>query len=134
MLPLHRFRWAYCQLQVLTQFKSTSPKLIKQALLNLPKTLDDTYSRMLELINEDDRSYALQCLRWIAYAHSPLSLDELTEANIIHPSDDPAADGTVETDNRGSWRDALDILAGAYGGSFGTASDDTKEDVSIEGD
>jgi ankyrin repeat protein len=81
------------------------------ALLVLPETLDETYERMLNNISEDDRPYALTFLRWLAYAKSPPSLDQLTEASVVDPADDPAMEGVVDIDNRGGWGDALEILA-----------------------
>ncbi|KAK6436813.1 hypothetical protein LTR95_006993 [Oleoguttula sp. CCFEE 5521] len=105
------FRWVYCQLQQLKKSKSTQPSSLKAALFALPKTLDETYQRMLNNIDEDDRPYALKLIRWLAYAQSPPSLGELAEASIIDPMDDPAADGSVNIDDRGDWEDALEILA-----------------------
>jgi hypothetical protein len=109
---LCRFRWVFCQLQELKKSKSTRPSSVKAALLALPETLDETYERMLNKISEDDRSCALAFLRWLAYAKSPPSLDQLREASVIDPGDDPATRGVVDMDNRGSWEDALEILAG----------------------
>nr|OQO23823.1 hypothetical protein B0A51_08145 [Rachicladosporium sp. CCFEE 5018] len=106
------FRWVYCQLQQLKQSKCTRPSSLRAALFALPKDLDETYQRMLDNINRADRSNALTLLRWLAYAQSPLSLLELAEASIIDPTDNLAADGLVDTDDRGNWADTLNILAG----------------------
>jgi ankyrin repeat protein len=81
-------------------------------LLGLPKDLYETYERMLGKILEHDRPYALTLLRWLAYAQSPVSLDELAEASIIDPTDDPNAHGSVDFEDRGCWEDILEILAG----------------------
>lgn len=102
----------HCQLQELTRSKSTQPKAVKEALLALPETLDETYQRVLEDLDENDHQHALTLLRWLAYAASPRSLDELAEACIIDPTDDPAADGVVDRANRGAWEDTLEMLAG----------------------
>jgi ankyrin repeat protein len=102
----------FCQLQELKKSKSTRPNSVKAALLALPETLDETYERMLNNISEDDRPYALTFLRWLAYAKSPPTLDQLREASVIDPADDPAAKGFVDIDNRGGWGDSLEILAG----------------------
>jgi hypothetical protein len=102
----------YCQLQELKKSKSTRPNSVRKALLVLPETLDETYERMLNNISEDDRPYALTFLRWLAYAKSPPSLDQLTEASVVDPADDPAAEDVVDIDNRGGWGDALELLAG----------------------
>ncbi|KAM0719563.1 hypothetical protein Q7P37_003693 [Cladosporium fusiforme] len=106
------FRWVYCQLQELKKSKSTRPTAIRAALLALPKTLDETYERMLRSISEDDRPCALTFLRWLVYAKSPLTLDQLAEGSIIDPTDYPATEGVVDVDDRGGWGDVLEILAG----------------------
>ena len=115
----------FCQLQELKKSKSTRPNSVKAALLALPETLDDTYERMLNNISEDDRPYALTFLRWLAYAKSPPSLDQLREASVIDPADGTAARGMVDIDNRGGWGDALEILAGLVV----TEGDDDQEET-----
>jgi hypothetical protein len=60
--------------------------LIREALKNLPKTLDDTYSRVFVNIDEVYREDARNALMWLAFAERPLQLQELAEATIIHPS------------------------------------------------
>ncbi|KAK3618321.1 hypothetical protein LTR56_024715 [Elasticomyces elasticus] len=106
------FRWVYCQLQVLKESKSSRPSSIKAALRALPKNLDETYKRMLNKITGDDRPGALTLIRWLAYVQSPLSLDELAAVSIVDPTDDTAADGVVDVEDRGGWEDTLHILAG----------------------
>ncbi|KAF2725237.1 hypothetical protein K431DRAFT_216300, partial [Polychaeton citri CBS 116435] len=102
------FRWAYCQLQELKKLKSTKPKYVKEALRNLPNTLDATYVRVLVGIDEIYRTEAFTLLQWLAYAESPPSLAELAEAAII----DPSEGGSVDLDDRGCLEDTLDILSG----------------------
>jgi hypothetical protein len=129
----------FCQLQELKKSKSTKPNSVKAALRALPETLDETYERILHNISEDDRPYALTFLRWLAYAKSPPSLDQLREASIIDPADDPAARGVVDIDNRGGWGDALEILAGLVvtegaDEQEGTNDGLTRPDVSDDGE
>ncbi|KAI7467108.1 hypothetical protein KC351_g14172 [Hortaea werneckii] len=102
------FRWAYCQIQELKKLKSTKPKYIEDVLRTLPKTLDETYDRILCAIDERYRPEALTLLRWITYSTTPLTLRQLAEAAII----DPSGDGTVDVDNRGDIEDSVDILSG----------------------
>lgn len=59
--------------------------MIRDALKHLPKTLDDTYSRMFLAIDEAYREDAKAALLWLAFAERPLQLKELAEATIIHP-------------------------------------------------
>jgi ankyrin repeat protein len=107
-----RFRWVYCQLQELNKSKSTSLNAIRADLISLPKTLDETYERMLTRIDDGDRAHALVLLRWLTYSYEPLTLEQLAEASIIDPTDDPSSDGLVDLDNKGNWDDTLNILTG----------------------
>jgi ankyrin repeat protein len=52
---------------------------LRKALRNLPKTLGDTYGRILSNIEEDFRDYALTILRWLAFSARPLDVGEAAE-------------------------------------------------------
>lgn len=58
-----RFRWAVCQIDILHRLKSFAT--VRRTLSNLPKTLDETYIRIFELIDEDDRAYVKRALALI---------------------------------------------------------------------
>jgi ankyrin repeat protein len=66
--------------------------LIRKALKNLPKTLDDTYTRLFLEIDEAYRQEAKNALCWLIFAGRPLQLAELAEAIIINPQLDPPFD------------------------------------------
>lgn len=102
------FRWVHCQLQELKKLRSTRPSFVKEKLYSLPATLDETYERMLVEIEPGLRTDALTLLRWLAYAKSPPSLDELVDATVI----DVTAEGKVELEDRPGLDDALEILSG----------------------
>ena len=70
--------------------------------------MDETYQRILNVIETGLRAEALSLLRWLAYANSPRSLAELVDAAVI----DLAADVTVDVENRGGIDDVLEILSG----------------------
>ncbi|KAI6911953.1 hypothetical protein KC318_g4774 [Hortaea werneckii] len=126
------FRWAFCQIQELKNLKSTKPKYIEDVLRTLPKTLDETYERILCAIEERYRPEALTLLRWVTYSMTPLTLGELAEAAVIDPSDE----GTVDVDNRGDIEDSVDILSGlilVYEEDYGYETDDSY-DTDEEGD
>ena len=80
---------------------------MKEALLALPLTLDETYERMLTGIDPMFRKEATILLQWLAYAQSPPTLGELAEASIV----DPTGEGCVQVDDRGGLQDTLEILA-----------------------
>ncbi|KAF4626579.1 hypothetical protein G7Y89_g11575 [Cudoniella acicularis] len=81
------FRWAVCQFDVLRNCKKVSA--IKKALAELPKTLDETYARILQDIAENDFDEARSILRWVAFSARPLTLQEVAEAAVLRPGDDP---------------------------------------------
>jgi hypothetical protein len=81
-----RFRWAVCQLETLQACKKVSA--VRKALAQLPKTLDETYARILRNIPESDRDEALSLFFWIAHSKRPLTLQELAEAVVVRPEDD----------------------------------------------
>jgi ankyrin repeat domain-containing protein 50 len=68
----------------------------KSALLNalksLPKTLDDTYARILKNIDENDRQEARRALLWLAFSQRPLSTAEVAEAAVVDPQSNPPFD------------------------------------------
>lgn len=51
----NRFRWTVCQIDVLQRLRSQAD--VRRALLNLPKTLDETYERVFQLLAEEDREF-----------------------------------------------------------------------------
>ncbi|RYO93373.1 hypothetical protein DL762_001072 [Monosporascus cannonballus] len=83
----HRFRWVFCQLDALK--KSKKPSSILLALKQLPKTLDETYERMLLAIDEMYEEEAKRALMWLAFSERPLSVEEVAEAACVDPDADP---------------------------------------------
>ena len=55
------------------------PARIKQALAELPDTLDETYERTLRQINKADWEYAHLLFQFVAVAIRPLRVEELAE-------------------------------------------------------
>ena len=63
---------------------------IRKKIKSLPKTLDDTYARILTNIDDKYQKEATVALKFLAFAERALSIDELVEAMIIKPrSDNP---------------------------------------------
>ena len=75
LLP-SRFRWVFCQLEVL---RHCLPASIRQTLDQLPKSLDETYLRMLSQIPEANRAHAHRMLQCLMVALRPLRAEELAE-------------------------------------------------------
>lgn len=77
------FREVDCQFEALR--KCHTPKDIRKALKSLPKTLDETYKRILLSIDEEHRFITRRALQWIAYSFDQLTVKQLAEAASIIP-------------------------------------------------
>ncbi len=53
--------------------------MLRKALKSLPKTLDDTYVRILCTIKAEYYSYAFKILQWLVFSVRPLSIQEAAE-------------------------------------------------------
>jgi ankyrin repeat protein len=71
-----RFQWVFCQLETLRH--AVQPD-VRAILAKLPKTLDETYERVLKDINENNREHACRLLHCLAVAVRPLHVEELAE-------------------------------------------------------
>ena len=71
-----RFRWAYCQLEYLSD---CLPGRIRHAVNELPKTLDETYERTLREIKDTNWEFAQRLLQCVAVVSRPLRVEELAE-------------------------------------------------------
>jgi ankyrin repeat protein len=71
-----RFQWVFCQLDML---RHTVELDVRAILAKLPKTLDETYERVLKDINESNRERACRLLHCLAVAVRPLRVEELAE-------------------------------------------------------
>ncbi|KAF8482351.1 hypothetical protein JB92DRAFT_3268310, partial [Gautieria morchelliformis] len=99
-----RFRWVVCQLDALCKCKT--PAALKKALTCLPKTLNETYDRILAAIDEDDKQGALGLLKWLAFSFDTLSLDQAVD---VIATDPDAIDEPLFDLSRPLW-DPQDIL------------------------
>ncbi|KAF1938815.1 HET-domain-containing protein [Clathrospora elynae] len=84
------FRWAACQLDTLE--KCRNRVILRKSLATLPRTLDQTYDRILAAISEEDCVYAMRILQWLTFSARPLSVKEVAEIVAIDVARDPAFD------------------------------------------
>ena len=84
-----RFQWVFCQLETLRH--AVQPN-VRRILEKLPKTLDETYERVLRNINENNQEHARRLLYCLAVSARPLSVEELAE---ILSFDFDAAEGNI---------------------------------------
>ena len=100
-----RFRWVACQLDLLGDCFSLFH--LRQALASLPKTLDDTYARILCNIDNHYNHYnryVIKILQWLSFAARPLRLEELAEIVAIDVEETPRFDPERR------WPEQRDIL------------------------
>ncbi|OKL57360.1 hypothetical protein UA08_07438 [Talaromyces atroroseus] len=72
------FRWATCQLDALEN--CLEYRTLQKALKSLPKTLDETYSRVLHSIPSEYKQNAFRILQFLTYSARPLSVSEMVDA------------------------------------------------------
>jgi ankyrin repeat protein len=94
----NRFRWVYCQLVAL---RECLPKNLRQILKELPKSLDETYQRILKEINNANQKEAHRLLQCLAVAYRPLRIEELTEVLAL----DVDAGGIPKFNDNWRWED-----------------------------
>jgi len=70
-----RFRWVVCQLDVLR--KCLTVDALRRTLKSLPKSLDETYARILSNIDEEHSGHARSILQWLAFSVRPITLEEV---------------------------------------------------------
>lgn len=73
--------------------------------MTLPRTLETSYDRFLDRVDEDDLVFARRILLWLAYALYPLHLSSVAEAAVFEPGMSIIEDDTRLSDPR----DILDI-------------------------
>ena len=81
---LSRFRWTFCQLEVL---RDCLPSSVRRFLEELPESLDETYERVLREIKKPNRDHARRLLQCLVVAIRPLRVEELAEVLVIDFND-----------------------------------------------
>ena len=98
----HRFHWAFCQLETLKHVTQSGVRVILE---ELPRTLDETYERMLNNINKRNRRLAHHLLQCIAVAVRPLQVEELAEILAFDFDDTGTGWGNIPTSTfHADWR------------------------------
>ena len=72
----NRFRWVFCQLELLCQ---AFPSSVRHILEELPESLDMTYERILKEIGKPNQKHAYRLLQCLVAAVRPLRVKELAE-------------------------------------------------------
>jgi hypothetical protein len=95
LLMKSRFRWVVCQLDMLRN--CVTPHALRKALGSLPKTLDETYERILSNIDESYTTDVQRVISYLAFCQWPPTLNEMVEILAI---DWDAEEPQFEAQNR----------------------------------
>jgi hypothetical protein len=101
---LDRFRWIFCQLEVL---RDCLPSSVRRTLRELPESLDETYERILREIKKPNRAHAQRVLQCLVVATRPLRVAELAEVLAIDFDD---AEGIPRVNSDWRWEDQEQAL------------------------
>ena len=72
----NRFRWVFCQLEIL---RHCLPPSVRHTLDELPESLDETYERVLREVKKPNRGHARRLLQCLVVTIRPLRVEELAE-------------------------------------------------------
>jgi len=99
----NRFRWVFCQLQVL---RHCLPPSVRHTLAELPDSLDETYERVLKEIKKPNRDHAHRILQCLVVAIRPLRVEELAEIFAV----DFDSEGVAKLNPSWRWEDEEQAL------------------------
>ena len=100
----NRFRWVFCQLEVL---RNCFPSSVRHFLDELPESLDETYERVLKEIKKPNRDHAQRLLQCLVVAIRPLRVKELAEVLAVDFDD---ASGIPRLNPSWRWEDQEQAL------------------------
>jgi len=80
-MTLLRFRWVFCQLEVL---RHCLPPSVRRILEELPEGLDETYERILKEIRKSNQKHAYRLLQCLVVAVRPFRIAELAEVLVAN--------------------------------------------------
>ena len=101
---LNRFRWVFCQLEVL---RDCLPPSVRRTLDELPESLDETYERILKEIKKPNRDHARRLLSCLVAAVRPLQVEELAEVLAVDYEDE---EGIPRLNPNWRWEDQEQAL------------------------
>ena len=99
-MVFNRFRWVFCQLETL---RNCLPQNVRGVLKELPKSLDETYERMLKEIGKVNPRQAHRLLQCVTVAERPLRVEELAE--VLALDFDTVNDGIPALNKDWRWDD-----------------------------
>jgi hypothetical protein len=102
----NRFRWVFCQLEIL---RYCFPPSVRRILDELPESLDETYERILREIRKPNQGHAHRMLQCLVVAVRPLRVEELAEVLAV----DFNVGGTPKLNPGWRWEDQEEAVMSA---------------------
>src|ERR1700761_7095552 len=99
-----RFRWIFCQLEIL---RHCLPPSVRHTLDELPESLDETYERILKEIKKPNRDHARRVLQCLVVAIRPLRVEELAEVHAVDFGDE---EGMPKLNPNWRWEEQEQVL------------------------
>ena len=125
-MVLNRFRWVFCQLEML---QNCLPQNVRRVLRELPRSLDETYERVLKGLGAANQRQAHRLLQCLTVATRPLHVEELAE--VLALDFDGANDGIPVLNKDWRWDDQKQgVLSTCSSLIVIVDSDDTMDDFS----
>ncbi|KAF3253956.1 hypothetical protein TWF192_003474 [Orbilia oligospora] len=92
------FRWVACQLDAISSCLDL--RQLRQTLRSLPKTLDETYARILHGIPEDYKKSAIKILQFLTYSRRHLWIEEVIDVVAVDLDESPHFDPKYRMPNQ----------------------------------
>jgi len=113
----YRFRWVFCQLEVL---RHCFPPSVRRILEELPDSLDETYERILREIRKPNQGLAHRLMQCLVAAVRPLRVEELAEVLAF----DFKAEGIPQLNENWRWEDQEEAVTSACSSLVTIVKDD----------
>ncbi|KAF3250585.1 hypothetical protein TWF128_007440 [Orbilia oligospora] len=92
------FRWVACQLDAISSCLDL--RQLRRTLRSLPKTLDETYARILHGIPEDYKKSAIKILQFLTYSRRHLWIEEVIDVVAVDLDESPHFDPKYRIPNQ----------------------------------
>ena len=87
ILKLNGVRWAACQIDELES--CLDYRTLESELNSLPKTLDETYCRIIRAIPSKYKPYAIILLQLVTFSDRPVTIEEAVDAIAVRTDEPP---------------------------------------------
>jgi hypothetical protein len=113
ILTKNRFRWVALQLDAVSRCRSVNA--LRRVLSSLPRSLEETYRRILDSIVEEEVPHVRRILQWLCFSKRPVRIEEIA---IIYQISDKIKPPFENEDELFHLEDSMDICRGLLSSSL----------------